>query len=191
MERSQAGKELIMAGYMALSGSAAFARQEQAYLVKWLTRRFLEETEAYYEALAQKIGVLPRRLPALDGAEEAVCLALGPGGLFDGLWEMARIWQTGFRVELKAVPVRQETIEICERLEVNPYYLCSENSFLIAAEHGEQLCRACRAQGWPAAVIGTLESGNQKEILCGGRSSCLNRPQEDEWERFARERAER
>lgn len=191
MNQPQAGKDLVMAGYMALAGSAVFARQEADYLARWLPRTFLEETKDCYEKLAKSICALPQRLPALAGAKEAVCFALGQGGLFNGLWEMARIWQTEFTIELKAVPVRQETIEICERLEINPYYLCSENSFLIAAPHGERLCRACREQGWPAAVIGTLDRGKKKQLLYGGRTGCLNRPQADEQERFLQERAAR
>ncbi len=188
MDQPQTGKDLVMAGYMAFSGAAAFAQQESDYLARWLPRTFLEETKARYEKLARSIASLPRRLPALEGADEAVCFALGQGGLFNGLWELARTWQTGFVVELRAIPVRQETIEICERLEINPYYLCSENSFLISARHGERLCRVLREQGWPAAVIGTLNSGKKKELLCDGRTGCLNRPQEDEGERFRRER---
>lgn len=188
MTQQQMEKDLVMAGYMGLSGSVFLARHEYAGLTKRLPEELLEETEVCYHDLAESFAMKPEWLSDFERAGEAACFALARGGLFNGLWRMAQEWQVGFVVELKEIPVRQETIEICECLEMNPYYVSSENSFLIAAEHGERLCRVLRERGWPAAVIGTLNGGKDKILRHGDTVSCLNRPQEDEVERFLRER---
>lgn len=36
------------------------------------------------------------------------------GGIFGALWEMAEASGVGLEIDLKKIPVRQETIEICE-----------------------------------------------------------------------------
>ncbi len=40
--------------------------------------------------------------------------AMGGGRLLSALWKMAEASQTGLTADLRHVPVRQETIEICE-----------------------------------------------------------------------------
>ena len=42
----------------------------------------------------------------------------------------------GFEVDLYRIPVRQETIEVCERYELNPYRLLSSGCVLAAADNG-------------------------------------------------------
>lgn len=183
-------QDLLLAGYMALSGAAALAQEEYACLCRRLPQEFLQKTIEASKRLGNSIRTLPSYLAAGTKTGASACFALGAGGLFNGLWYMAEAWQAGFAVDLEAVPMRQETVEICEILKLNPYYLYSADSFLIAARHGERLCRELRKQGWPAAVIGTLSEGNQKILLHGAAEGCLNRPREDERERFLKRKRE-
>lgn len=191
MERTQAGKDLVMAGYMALSASAALARLEHDRLAKRLPAELLRETERCGAQAAEAMSRIPAWLGRRAEREEPdlAWLALGEGGVLGGLWQMAVRWRTGFTVYQRELPVRQETIEICELLEINPYCLRSEGCFLIASGNGGRLCEGLREQGCPAAVIGRLEEGKDKRLLRGETSGCLNRPQEDEWDRFLRERS--
>lgn len=61
------------------------------------------------------------------------------GGIFGALWEMAEASGVGLCVDLKKIPIRQETIEICEFFNLNPYQLISSGSMLIGTDHGSQL----------------------------------------------------
>ena len=36
------------------------------------------------------------------------------GGIFGALWELAEASGVGLEIELKKIPIRQETVEICE-----------------------------------------------------------------------------
>ena len=51
---------------------------------------------------------------------------VGEGGIFAALYRLAKEADTGLVVDLKAMPVRQETIEICEYYKLNPYQLPRE-----------------------------------------------------------------
>lgn len=63
------------------------------------------------------------------------------GGIFGALWEMAEASGVGLEIDLKKIPVRQETIEICEFFGINPYQLISSGCMLMAAEDGNLLVR--------------------------------------------------
>ena len=45
---------------------------------------------------------------------------------------MARGAGVGLEVDLKKIPIRQETVEICNYFGVNPYQIMSSGSMMIA-----------------------------------------------------------
>ncbi len=58
------------------------------------------------------------------------------GGIFAGLWEMAEGAGVGLTIDMKKLPLRQETVEVCEYCNVNPYELRSGGSLIIASPEG-------------------------------------------------------
>ena len=76
------------------------------------------------------------------------------GGIFGALWELAEASGVGLEIELKKIPIRQETVEICEYFDLNPYQLGSTGSLLLAAPDGNRLVWDLKQQGIPAVVIG-------------------------------------
>lgn len=63
------------------------------------------------------------------------------GGILSGLWKMAEASGVGLDVDLRRIPIRQETIEVCERLDVDPYKLESEGTVLLGTGQGDALVR--------------------------------------------------
>lgn len=59
---------------------------------------------------------------------------LSQGGIFTALWEMAERAGVGLEVDLKRIPVKQETIELCEYFDINPYNLYSAGALLIGTD---------------------------------------------------------
>ena len=47
------------------------------------------------------------------------------GGIFAALWEMAAAANVGLSIDLKNIPIKQHTIEVCEYFNLNPYLLHS------------------------------------------------------------------
>ena len=86
----------------------------------------------------------------------------------------------GLDLDMKQIPVLQETIEVCECYRLNPYLLTSAGSFLMAASDGRGLADALHKEGIAASVIGRFTSGNDKVIHNGEDVRCLDRPAPDE-----------
>ncbi len=87
------------------------------------------------------------------------------GGVFTALWEMAEANKVGLDIELKKIPIRQETIEICEFYGLNPYEELSTGAILVATDDGESLCELVQNAGVLASVIGKATDSNDRVIL--------------------------
>lgn len=203
-------QDLVMIGYMGLSGTDKLIALEQDKLSRRLPVDFLEQAVWQYRRQQEGSSRIRQRFqltsgepvrPERDEGEEKDASVYrrkavldergivrvresGQDGLFQGLWRLSRSWGTGFTVHLKDVPVRQETIEVCEILEVNPYDLESADCLWVAAEHGRRLCIQLREEGIPAAVIGELTDSNDCLLVHDDTVSYLNRPQEEEFSRY-------
>lgn len=102
------------------------------------------------------------------------------GGIFGALWEMASGADLGVEIDLKKIPIRQETVEVCEFFNVNPYLIMSSGSMLIATKDGNGLVRRLEAAGIHAAVIGRTNNSNDRIIRNGEDVRYLDKPQTDE-----------
>src|SRR3712207_610082 len=88
-------------------------------------------------------------------------------GVFGALCEMAEAAGCGLEVDLNTIPIRQETVEICEFFHVNPYQIMSSGSMLMITENGENLVRELEKAGIPARVIGVLTDRNDRILQNG------------------------
>ena len=116
-------------------------------------------------------------------AEEAgasALYAMGEGGFLSALWKMAEASEVGLEVDFRKVLIRQETIEVCEIFDLNPYKLQAEGSVLIGIRGGEALVQRLRNEGFMAEIIGQTNSGNDRLLYSGGSARYLERPAEDE-----------
>lgn len=147
-----------MTGWIALAGTAALALRYEQELRGHYPLSLIEHAKAFDRQMS--VGAVAR---AITHFGTAAVHDLSQGGIFNALWEMADRAGVGLEVDLKKIPVRQETIEICEYFDVNPYYLYSAGALLVGTEHGEALVSHLAAQGIFAAVIGRAT---------GGRGSC-------------------
>lgn len=129
--------------------------------------------------VAQAAGTYPPafRVQAMTDVSE--------GGIFAALWKLAEASHVGLEVELKKLPIRQETVEICNFLDLNPYGLASSGSLLIAAEDGAELARLFERNGIPACVVGRTTQGNDRIIRNGEEIRFLEPGKPDERYRIA------
>ena len=169
------GLSLVVTKWIGLEGTAMIAKAGKKALTSKYPASFIDDAIDFKEL------VLTAKEAAVAIKSGAIAVHdLSEGGFFAGLWEMAERAGTGLKVDLKCIPVRQETIEICEFYEINPYRLLSGGALLIAAKDGDGMVNALNEAGIPAAVIGTLESGNNRIIVNADESRFLERPQPDE-----------
>ena len=181
------GLDIVMTKTCGLCGTALLAGHFTDELSTRYPRRFIEraaeflsETEANAEAY----------LAVADGA--AYVHAAAEGGVFGALWELAEYAECGLEIDLPAIPILQETVEICEYFDVNPYQLRTEGVFLILSEHGNRLCETLEEKGIPAAVIGKTVPGQGRVMQNGEEIRYLEPNRVEEYERvMAQKRTER
>ena len=102
------------------------------------------------------------------------------GGIFGALWEMAEASGVGLEIDLKKIPLRQETVEVCEFFHINPYELISSGCMLMAAADGNELIRRLKENGIEATVIGKATAGNDRVLMNEDECRFLEPPKTDE-----------
>ena len=175
------GNELVVAGAVALKGTALIAKEKNETLREHFSQRFLYDSENLQKDYG--VGDTPEKSAAWKTAEKAgttALYAMGEGGFLSALWTMAEASQVGLEMDFTRIPVRQETIEICEIFDVNPYKLQSEGAILIGVPAGEALVQELRRMGIMASVIGQTNSGNDRMLYYNGNGRYLERPAKDE-----------
>lgn len=175
----ETGDELVVAGVAGIEGTQILIKNEREALLQYFSDGFLWNTARILE----KCRV--REISDILKGEIHARYDLGIGGTLSGMWKMAEASGTGLRADLRKIPIRQETIEICERLDVNPYKLLSEGAVLLGCSDGEKVVQEFLHQQIPAAVIGKAVSGNDRLLYSGELTRYLERPSQDELTRFA------
>lgn len=102
------------------------------------------------------------------------------GGIFGALWEISRRIGVGLCVDLKKIPVRQETIEVCEFFDLNPYKLLSGGALLMVTADGRGLVKALEEEKIPACVIGSTNGTNDRIVVNRDETRYLEPPAPDE-----------
>ncbi len=102
------------------------------------------------------------------------------GGIFGALWEVSRKIGVGLCVDLKKIPVKQETIEVCEFFDLNPYQLLSGGALLMVTADGRGLVKALEEEKIPASIIGSTNGTNDKIVMNQDEIRYLEPPAPDE-----------
>lgn len=177
------GQALVLTKWIAIGGSAALARKYD----EELRSRFPFSIVDAAQALEEKMSVREEAELILAFEEkhashhQTAMHDLSQGGIFGALWEMAERSGVGLDVDLKKIPIRQETVEICELFDVNPYELYSAGALLVGTDSAEELAEELEKAGIPAAVIGYATDGNDRVIRNGEEFRHLDRPKQDAW----------
>lgn len=179
------GDELIVAGAAALEGTARIVYLKKDELKRYFSPGFLTSCISLKEDYGTENGSESEtgKNHVWDAAVKAgaSCLyAMGEGGFLSALWKMAEASQVGLETDLRKVPIRQETIEICEIYDLNPYKLMSDGAILIGIRGGEGLVQELRRMGYMAEIIGQTNAGNDRLLYSNGNPRYLERPAKDE-----------
>lgn len=165
------GQDIIMTGYTAL---------EATKVMTTLCRKKLEERFAllYIEKAAEytrELSVLRHMKIARQNHAEWMH-DLSETGVFGGLWELGEKLHSGMEIDLKRIPIRQETIEFSEYMACNPYIIPSLGAALITAQDGNGLVKELERQGISAAIIGKVTEGKDRVLINQEERRYLEQP---------------
>lgn len=160
-----------MCGRAGLKESARLARDSRDMLRRRLPARILDSLQEAGRDFSGKD--LPAEFPG--GA-----VPIEEGGVYAALWRLADLAEetTGIRpvgltVSLDRIPICQETIEVCEILERDPYRIPSGGCLFFVSR--DLTADPEEMPGHPQR-IGTLNRGRDRVILCREGRRYLERP---------------
>lgn len=181
-----AGAKIIMTKWCGLCGTALLAEHYKDKLCTRYTRSFIEKAEQF----SDKVSVLEEASLAWEAGADFVHDA-AEGGVFGALWELAEQADCGMDIDIRKIPIRQETVEICEYFDCNPYQLRAEGSLLIISRQAEVLCDTLQKAGIFAAVIGEVKEGKERRILNEEEVRFLEPNRVEEYERIRESECEK
>ena len=167
--------EIVMAGYPALEGTVLLTREREEELKKRFPLELVETAKNFDQMMAGKEAAV---IGWKCGA--AAMHDVSFGGVFGALWEFCESNQTGLEADLRKIPIRQETIEICEIYGWNPYQLLSGGCFLMAVPDGMKTVDCLQQAGICARVIGRTTEKKEKVLHNGEEMRFLDKPAQDE-----------
>ncbi len=154
------GLDVVMTKWIGLEGTVILAGEKEKELLTGYPHSIVHAAQNF----EQYLSILPEAATALKSGVYTMHDVRG-GGVFGALYELAKRMGVGLSIDLKKIPVRQETIEICEFFDLNPYELLSGGSLLIVTENGDELAEELEKKGIVSAVIGKTMKGNDKVVL--------------------------
>ena len=168
-------QDIVISKWIGLEGTVRLARERREELCTRYPVRMIEEAAAYDKYLS----VIPEAATAM---KSGVCGMhdVSRGGVFGALWELAQRSGVGLEIDLKKIPVKQETIEICEFFGLNPYELLSGGCLIMVTDDGEALVESLAHEGIAAVIVGRTTQGNDRIIYNEDERRYLDRPKTDQ-----------
>lgn len=169
------GMDIVVTKWIGLEGTAILAKKHEEELLDRYPRYMVEKAIAFSEYMS----ILPEAAVAWKSGASSMH-DVSEGGIFAALWEMAESAGVGLNIDLRKLPLRQETVEVCELLEKNPYELLGGGSLIIAAADGEAMVEALAAEGIVATNVGQFTDSNDKLIFNEEEKRYMDRPAMDQ-----------
>lgn len=172
---AKAGNDIVITKWIGLEGTQKLAKEFEAELKEKFPVRMIYEARNFDKLLS----VVPEAALAIKSGVTAMH-DVTEGGIFAALWEMAEASSVGLEIDIKAIPIKQETIEICNYFDLNPYGLISGGAMLMATEDGNKLVAELKKENIQATVVGKATDSNDRVLINGETRRFLERPKTDE-----------
>ena len=169
------GNDIVMTKWTGLMGTSLIARSNEEELATRYPISLVRQAQSFekYKSVIPEAKIASKLdITAMHDVSRR--------GIYEALWELVREANCGLRVDLKKIPIKQETVEVCEFYNINPYVLYGMGSLLITCENGEGLVNDLQEAGINAMIIGKIIEGNDKIIVLDDKEGYLESQKEDE-----------
>jgi len=174
-DKIQPGMDIVMTKWAGIEGTSILAHEGEVLLNRYYNPMLVEEAKAFKKHLSvvqDSAIAMKYQVYAMHDITE--------GGVFGALWEIGEKAKLGIKVDHSKIPVRQETIEICEFFDLNPLQLIGSGSLLIVTNQSQEMIEELQAAGIAATVIGRITEGNHKQVNFEGLWQSLSPAKSDE-----------
>lgn len=168
-------QEIVMTKWAGLEGTAIIAKSKKEELKEKYTEDFIDGAISFIEHISVvREAMIGRRLGVTSMHD------VTEGGIYGALWELGEASHVGMEIDLKKIPLKQETVEICEFYNLNPYQLISSGVMLLVTDKANALVDELKNNNIPAAVIGRIVPGNDRIVIKEEERRYLAPPKSDE-----------
>lgn len=165
--------QVVMVGYTGVLGTNLIVDSLYDELRKRFAASYVAgckfSEEEYY--IAPKVNEIKKCIPDYG---IVYIHDISQGGVYGALWQLGVALNMGVEAEHKSIPVRQETIEICNYFDINPYMLDGTGAFLVVAKEGELVADRLRQLGYMASVIGRLTENKDRVVVLNSENRANN-----------------
>lgn len=169
-------EDIVVIKYIAMAGTVIITEDRYDELRTRFSDMYLESAKS----ILSELSLLQVQSILCSGkVDYSYMSALSEGGINAALWEMADIGGVGLTVQLKSIPIRQETVEVCNYFDINPYELTSSGALLVTCKDGQALIDKLYESGIEATIIGRTNSSNDKLIINEDEKRFLTVPATD------------
>ena len=171
--------DVVMAGSIAIGGTAVLS---DLYKEK-LSEKYASDFVLNCIELKRFLDISEIVRIVMEENKPAAIYSISDG-VFGAAWELASFAGMGIELHISKIPVWQETIEIAELFDYNPYQMDGTGAVLFVTENGESLVQNLEEHGIYADVIGTMKEGKDRVALKGLEKRYLEPPRGNELYRF-------
>ncbi|MBN1421732.1 MAG: hydrogenase expression protein [Planctomycetes bacterium] len=186
--RARPGQAIILAGGVAIEGSAIIASAAPAAIERAAGRTHARRARRFL--VDPGLSVRPAQRAILRAARPSALHDPTDGGLRGAVVELATAARAGCVLEEDATPVLPACRAIADALEIDPLSLIASGALLAVVDEGdvERVLASLRDAGIAGARIGELRPARERiRARRRGRLVPLRAPREDEIARFWRE----
>lgn len=159
-EEIKPGYDIVMTKAAGLEGTAILAEEQEEEFLRRFTSLYINNAKAFIN----EISIVNEAAVAIKHGVAAMH-DMSEGGVFGALWELGEAGNCGLEVNLKKINMRQETIELTNHMNINPYLMPSAGSLLMVTGDGLGLIHELEKNGIEACVIGKITQGNDRVII--------------------------
>ncbi len=156
---------IVMTGYAAGNAAARVAADNRESLERYYSASYIDRMIRSGDSGSEENTSVPAVYPTIGG------------GVYRALWNICEDFRCGIRVDIRDIPIKQETVEICNPFDIDPYTLDDESVHLMVSSELQPLIDHLTAHGIKAATIGYLTEERARMIVIGDNVRYLNRPQ--------------
>lgn len=168
------GDDIVVTKWAGMEGTSILARDFEKAVSEFLSPESVKEAQELLESISVvRDGAIAREHGA-HGCHDAT-----EGGVLGAIYEMCEASGLGATVEADKIPVRPVTLEIADRVGIDPLRLVSSGCLVVSHPDGRRLSEVYRNSGINAEVVGKMTGGG-RIVNRDGRATPLERPTTDE-----------
>ncbi len=160
------GYHIVMVGYTGLMGTDIISREKFDELSTRYSVSYIKG--AFFDKEVYGISNYVKQIKDIAEGTDIELLYMHDvsyGGVYGALWQLGARLNHGIRINHLQIPIKQETVEICEFYDINPYMLEGTGALLVVTNKGDELVSELLSKNINASVVGAVTEDKERVVV--------------------------